>query len=129
MASTSPSPPAPTYVREVELLTPNDGARVSGVRSYCWQPNGNLPPGGAFQVAIWKSDHDWDKEASAQSIQTPTNVQTDGRWCIDVNVSQLIDEHKFVKIQKNEEVRWGVFVVDENGATRYLGTHRNIIFE
>lgn len=96
------------------MLSPPDGAVITGVTTFSWDPIGRLPSDQAYVVGVWHAEEDWWKEGLMRGLMAPT---TDTSATIDLK--RLVEEHKLnvlgrPNVEMHQEFKWGVFLVDRN---------------
>lgn len=128
-------------IPQIELTGPPDNARVNDLTDYCWTSNRPLVAGEAFEVFIWQSAHDWDKERLGIPVASVGAAGTTGN-CVRLNLKAMIAsgeiprEHRdplnpdsVARYVLGEPLYWGVSFYDSGGEERWLQRGRTVIPE
>lgn len=124
----------------IALIAPDNGARVAGFTPYCWGSNRNLTAGEAFELFVWKSDMDYDKENLGITIADPIDnaaIDDPARICVVVNLSRILDEQpqqvnlkdRIVQFNKGDEMYWGIRLIARDKSKLWLKERRVVIPE
>jgi serine/threonine protein kinase len=145
------SPPAPVVVAEapgpprgvprIELVEPDDGARVSDFANYCWNSSRPLAAGETYEVFIWQAAHDWDKERLGIPLASVNDSST-SNVCVRLNLKAMIAggqiprEHRdptnpnsIATFVLGEPLFWGVSFYNKAGDESWLQQGRIVIPE